>query len=125
MANCVLRKAAADNRENSAFSPDTIESVEKNFYMDDFLMSVCDDVTGVRMFRELTALLTLRGFRLTKWISSSHEILSQIPSQEKASLSVDLNFDVLPIECTLGLQWNTETDCFRFLVCSRQLPESI
>ena len=47
MANYVLRKTAADNRENNAFSPDAIESVEKNFYMDDFLKSVCDDVTGV------------------------------------------------------------------------------
>ena len=37
MANFVLRKTAADNPENNAFSPDAIESVEKNFYMDDFL----------------------------------------------------------------------------------------
>ena len=66
MANCVLRNTAADNRENSAFSPDTIESVEKTFYMDDFLKSVCDDATGVRMFRETTVLLALGGFRLNQ-----------------------------------------------------------
>jgi len=123
MADYVLRKTAADNGENSAFSPDTFEAVEKNFYMDDFLKSVCDDATGVRMFRE-TALLALGGFRMTNWISSSHGVLSQIPSQEKASPSVDLNFDALPIEHTLGLHWNTETGCFRFFVCSRKPPKS-
>ena len=124
MANYVLRKTAADNRENSAFSPDTIEAVEKNFYMDDFLKSVCDDATSVQMFHEITTLLALGSFRLTKWISSSREVPLQIPSQEKASPSVDLNFDALPIEHTLGLQWNTETGCFRFFVCSRQPPKS-
>ena len=48
----------------------------------------------------------------------------QIPPQEKASPSVDLNFDELPIERTLGLKWNTEKDCFRFSVYSHQTPES-
>ena len=124
MANYVLRKTALDNYGDTAFSTETIEAVEKNFYMDDFLKSVCDEATAVRMFHEMTSLLARGGFRLTKWISSSREVLSQIPLQEKASPSVDLKFDELPIERTLGLKWNTETDCFRFSVCSRQTPES-
>ena len=124
MANCVLRNTALDNNQDVAFSADTIKSVEKNFYMDDFLKSVCDETTAVRMFREMTSLLSRGGFRLTKWIISSREVLSQIPPQEKASPSVDLNFDELPIERTLGLIWNTETDCFRFSVYSHQTPES-
>ena len=70
MANYVLRKTALDNRQDVAFSVDTIKSVEKNFYMDDLLKS-----TAVRMFREMTSLLARGGFRLTKWISSSREVL--------------------------------------------------
>ena len=124
MANYVLRKTALENREDVLFSEDTIQSVEKNFYMDDFLKSVCDEATAVRMFREMTSLLSRGGFRLTKWISPSREVLSQIPPEEKASPSVDVNFDELPIERTLGLKWNTETDCFRFSVCSSQTYES-
>ncbi|XP_020611034.1 uncharacterized protein LOC110049570 [Orbicella faveolata] len=85
MANYVLRKTALDNRQDVAFSVDMIKSVEKNFYMHDFLKSVCDEATAVRMFREMTSLLARGGFRLTKWISSSREVLSQIPPQEKAS----------------------------------------
>ncbi|XP_068684500.1 uncharacterized protein [Montipora foliosa] len=124
MANYVLRKATLDNRQDVAFSADTIKSVEKNFYVDDFLKSVCDETTAVRMFREMISLLARGGFRLTKWISSSREVLSQIPPQEKASPSVDLNFDELPIERTFGLKWNTEKDCFRFSVYSHQTLES-
>ena len=76
------------------------------------------------MFHEMTSLLSCGGFRLTKWISSSREVLSQIPPEEKASPSVDVNFDKLPIERTPGLKWNTETDCFCFSVCSHQTYES-
>ncbi|XP_068728714.1 uncharacterized protein [Montipora capricornis] len=124
MANYVLRKATLDNRQDVAFSADTIKSVEKNFYVDDFLKSVCDETTAVPMFRGMISLLARGGFRLTKWISSSREVLSQIPPQEKASPSVDLNFDELPIERTFGLKWNTEKDCFRFSVYSHQTVES-
>ena len=48
----------------------------------------------------------------------------RIPLQEKAKQSVDLNFKELPIEHTLDLKWNTETERFRFSVCSRQTLES-
>ena len=75
MANYVLGKTALDNRQDVASSVDTINSVAKNFYMDDFLKSVCDETTAVRKFREITSLLASGGFRLTKWISSSREVL--------------------------------------------------
>ena len=59
---------------------ETIEAVEKNFYMDDFLKSVCDEATAMQMFHEMTSLLARGGFRLTKWISSSRDVLWQIPA---------------------------------------------
>ncbi|KAK3726367.1 hypothetical protein QZH41_006069 [Actinostola sp. cb2023] len=120
MANYVLRKTAIDNCDDPSFNVDTIESVEKNFYMDDFLKSVQDEATAIRLCQEITSLLARGGFRLTKWVSSSREVLSQIPTEEKANPSIDLNFDDLPIERTLGLKWNTQTDSFRFSVNSHK-----
>ncbi|KAK3748900.1 hypothetical protein QZH41_002891 [Actinostola sp. cb2023] len=120
MANYVLRKTATDNCDDPSFDVDTIESVEKNFYMDDFLKSVQDEATAIRLCQEITSLLARGGFRLTKWVSSSREVLSQIPTEEKANPSIDLNFDDLPIERTLGLKWNTQTDSFRFSVNSHK-----
>lgn len=37
-----------------------------------------------------------------------------------ASPSVNLDLDELPVECSLGLLWDTETDSFRFTVSSCQ-----
>ena len=47
MANYVLRRTALDNYGGTVFSTETIEAVEKSFYMDDFLKSVCDEATAV------------------------------------------------------------------------------
>ena len=118
-ANYVLRKTADDNREDPSFSPETIEAVRRNFYMDDLLKSVKDETSAIRLQSELTVLLARGGFRLTKWSSSSREVLSEIPNQEMASPSVKLDLDELPVERSLGLLWNTETDSFRFAVSSR------
>ena len=88
--------------------------------MDDLLKSVRDETTAIKLQQELTALLARGGFRLTKWSSSSREVLSQIPNQEMASPSVNLDLDELPVERSLGLMWNTETDSFRFSVSARK-----
>ena len=77
-ANYVLRKTADDRRHDPAFSPDTIEPVYKSFYMDDFLKSVINDNDAVLMQRQMTDLLTRGGFRLTKWTSSSRNVLSEM-----------------------------------------------
>ena len=119
-ANYVLRKTADDNCDDPSFSPETIETVKRNFYMDDLLKSVRDEATATKLQQELTALLDRGGFRLTKWSSSSHEVLSQILHQEMALPSINLDLDDLPIEQSLGLPWNTETDSFRFAVTLRQ-----
>jgi len=119
-ANYVLRKTADDNCDDLSFSPETIETVKRNFYMDDLLKSVRDEATATKLQQESTALLARGGFGLTKWSSSSREVLSQIPNQEMASPSINLDLDDLPIERSLGLLWNTETDSFRFAVTSRQ-----
>ena len=113
-ANYVLRKTANDNCHDPEFSKDTIEAVHTNFYMDDFLKSVPDEAQAIRMQKEITSLVARGGFRLTKWTSSSREVLLQIPDEEKACPFLNLDLDDLPMERTLGLKWNTETDGFRF-----------
>ena len=119
-ANYVLKKTAEDNCNDPSFSADTIDTVRKNFYVDDLLKSVRDEDTAIRLQRELTDLLARGGFKLTKWSSSSREVLCKIPQQEMASPSIDLDLDELPVERSLGLKWNTDTDCFRFSVSPRR-----
>ena len=84
--------------------------------MDDLLKSVADVSTAIQLQKELTTLLAKGGFRLTKWSSSSREVLFQVPDEEKANPSIDLDLDELPVERSLSQKWNTETDCFRYSI---------
>ena len=54
-ANYVLRKTADDNCEDLLFSPEMIEVVKRNFYMDDLLKSVLDETSSSKLLKELTA----------------------------------------------------------------------
>ena len=119
-ANYVLCKTAEDNRADPAFSQETINAVSKNFYLDDFLKSVNDVTTASMLQQEITSLLARGCFRLTKWSSSSQEVLSQIPNKELACPTLNLDLDNLPLERTLGMKWNTDSDCLCFSVCLGQ-----
>ena len=67
---------------------------------------------------EVTSLLGEVGFRLTKWISNSPDVLSVIPDEKRARPNLDLDLDDLPVEKTLGVQWEVERDVFLFKVLS-------
>ena len=54
--------------------------VANNFYMNDFLSSLSDEESLIRLSLSLISCLKACGFRLTKWISNSKVILENIPS---------------------------------------------
>jgi len=119
-ATYVLRKTADDNKHDESFSDEAINTVHKNFYVDDMLKSVPTEEEAIRLQQEITKLLSRGGFRLTKWSSSSRNVLATIPQQERAgSINLeDLTNEEMPVERTLGLSWNTETDGFQVSVSS-------
>lgn len=98
------------------FLPDVISTVEKNFYVDDCLKSLPSEKKAVSLVKNLASLCLTGGFQLTKWVSNSREVLSNIPKEERASDmgNLDLNKDALPTERALGLLWCTESDTFKF-----------
>ena len=106
-----LHQTARDNINK--FTPEVIQTVFKSFYVDDLLKSVKSVETAKRLVNELTDLLKLGGFRLTKWISNSSEVLKSIPATEIAkdlSINLDKSNDLRP----LGIAWNVASDCFTF-----------
>jgi len=68
-ASYALRRTAYDNVEH--FDENTVQTVRRNFYVDDCLKSVEDDQCARRSVEQLCQLLAKGGFRLTKCISSS------------------------------------------------------
>ncbi|XP_074641172.1 uncharacterized protein LOC141898924 [Tubulanus polymorphus] len=111
-ANYALKRSALDNALE--FSDLAVNSVIRDFYVDDFLKSVPGDEAAVQLASEVTEVLLRGGFHLTKWMASSKNVLMQIPQAERANPSLDLDFSELPIERTLGIKWNAQIDCFVF-----------
>ena len=106
-----LRKTAEDNRDQF---PDVADIIVRNFYVDNFLGSTNTEEEAISVAQQLTQMLRLGGFRLTKWVSSSRAVMASIPEQERAEPTLDLSKDQLPIERTLGVLYSSEDDCFFF-----------
>ena len=108
----------------SRYEGETVKTVLNNFYVDDCLKSVRDDETAVRLVGQLRNLLAEGGFRLTKWVSNSREVLRSIPESERAKgiKSLDLEYDYLPMERALGLLWDVETDTYQYNTMAKAKP---
>ena len=47
-------------------------------------------------------------------MSNSREVLSKIPEADRAKPTFDLDLENLPVQRTLGVQWDVERDAFSF-----------
>ena len=111
-----LRRTAEENRTGS--SPQAVETVLRNFYVDDCLKAVSTDSEAIALGKDLVALCASGGFHLTKWASNSRAFLMTVPENERAKEVKDLDLakDALPVERALGVLWCIESDCFKFRV---------
>jgi len=76
-----------------------------SFYVDNYLESFETEEETITQAKGLREILALGGFNLTKWMSTSRTILEQLREFGLANPTVDLNFDELPMEETLGVLW--------------------
>ena len=115
-SNYALRKTADDNAQH--FSSSLMNTIKRNFYVDDCLKSLPSVKDAITHVHELCSLLQRGGFRLTKWVSSSREVLESIPVKDRGQeiRKLDLQKDELPVERALGVQWKIEDDTFGFNV---------
>ena len=117
-----LRRTAHDHQQD--YSVDVINTIQNNFYVDDCLKSVASDDRAVQLVQELCELLAKGGFRLTKWVSTSREVLKSIPESERAKdvKCLDLDRENLPIERALGVLWDVQPDTFKFKINMKEKP---
>ncbi|XP_068696914.1 uncharacterized protein [Montipora foliosa] len=106
IAAWTLQRTATDNV--AEFGNDVCDIVQKNFYVDDCLFSIPTAEEAIGASLQLMQLLKRGNFRLTKFISNCLKVLKATPAEERTVKSLDL--DKLPLERTLGLHWDTETD---------------
>ena len=77
-----LHKTSGDNEQD--FMKDTVNTVMRNFYVDDCLKSVEDEAMAVRITQELISLLKKGGFRLIKFMSNSRLVRESVPEDDRA-----------------------------------------
>ena len=111
--NATLGLRACADDGIGKFDADVIRSVHRNFYVDDYLMSVADVPTAKSYVDQLQRLLAAGGFRLHKWMSTERDVLEAIEQSERAGTVKEITDDTtLPCERALGVTWNVERDGF-------------
>lgn len=122
VASYALKRTAEDHKAD--VSPETVQTVLRNFYVDDCLKSVAKEEDAVTLAKDLRTLCASGGFTLTKWVSNSRKVLMTIPEVHRASevKDLDLRHDALTVERTLGVQWDTETDTFTYSIKLQDKP---
>ena len=121
-ANFGFKQAAHDGEEE--FGTEAADFLRRNFYVDDGLKSLSTVSATTRLIQNSQAMCAKAGIRLHKFVSNTKEVLKAIPPEDRANglQDLDLKFDQLPIERTLGVMWCIETDCFRFRIVIQDRP---
>ncbi|XP_053406377.1 uncharacterized protein LOC128546124 [Mercenaria mercenaria] len=116
-----LIRTASDNAH--MYKPEVVNTVKRNFYVDDCLKSVSSDEKAIELAADLQSLLRRGGFRLTKWLSNKRDVVESIPESERAPSIMNLSkSDSLPVDRALGVQWNVEKDELKFKVKVSEKP---
>ena len=76
-ANYALRRTTEDSM--GQFNEDVIQTVKRNFYVDDCLRSLPTVLAATNMIKELQAMLQGGGFHLSKWVSNNRVVVNSIP----------------------------------------------
>ena len=82
-ANYALKRTAKDNE--GVMNPEVLETIRRNFYVDDLLKSVASEEQAIHLVSNLKTTCATGGFRLTKWVSSCQSVLASIPEEDRAS----------------------------------------
>ena len=113
-SNYALRQTAVDNTDGIV-----ADTINRHFYVDDCLRSVSSEEEAISLVEDLTVVLKKGGFKLTKWVSNSCQVMEAIPEEDRASGMKSLDLHVqgnMPPERALGVLWSPETDRFSFTV---------
>ena len=121
-ANYALQRTARD--QLGTFSEDVIHAIQRNFYMDDLLASKQSSDEATVLAKDLIEVLKTGGFRLTKWMSNSREVLTAIPSSEVVCDTTHLDCNQLPQERALGVKWFAEQDLLSLEPVKSEFPNT-
>ena len=86
-SNYALKKTAVENVDK--FGSEAMNTLLKNFYVDDMLKSVPSKEEAILLISKIRQMCAAGGFRLTKFVSNSDEVLQSIPESERKKVVGD------------------------------------
>ena len=113
-------RAAADCHRDDA-EREAADFMKSNFYIDDGLTSVPDVKTAIKLLDATRKLCARGGFTVHKIVSNAIEVVKSVPVESRCAGLQSLNIGAsdLPVERTLGIDWDTDTDTFSIHVTPR------
>ena len=118
-ANFALKHLA---RQHKIDYPLASAFVERNFYVDDGLVSVPSVDDAKKLITECQELCKRGGLHLHKFNSNEEAALTSLNPSEKAANIEHRSFDTIPSECALGIQWSVKSDTFSFEIKLKDQP---
>ncbi|XP_039885710.1 uncharacterized protein LOC120732292 [Simochromis diagramma] len=116
-----LRQAAKQAEDSTTSAR---EFITRNFYVDDGLASFPNEAEATGVLHTAQAMLAKSNIKLHKIASNSSSVMQAFPPEDLAKdlKDLDLGVESLPLQRSLGLIWNLETDNFTFCVSKEEKP---
>ena len=117
-----LRRAIREGaREHGA---DTVEFVERHFYVDDGLISLPSEAKAINLLQRTQASLAESNLHFHKFVSNSPEVTEVFPLEDCAPVvkDLDLSGETAPTQRSLGLLWEITSDTFTYSASNVDKP---
>lgn len=117
-----LRRAIREGAQEHG--TDTVNFVERHFYVDNGLRSVPTKAEAIDLLCRTQTSLAESNLRLHKFVSSSQVVLKAFPTEDCAAIVKDVNFcgEFAPTQRSLGLLWDITNDMFTFSMANDIKP---
>lgn len=121
-ANFALKSTAEIGEDE--FGLEASKFLKEDFYVDDGLKSVETPEEALCLIDSARKLCMSTGFNLHKFASNSKVVLGALPQEilAKDLQNLDMSCEHLPVERTLGVHWNIQSDTFQFSVLLQDKP---
>ncbi|XP_030834649.1 uncharacterized protein LOC115921367 [Strongylocentrotus purpuratus] len=119
-ANYGLKYLARQYRDDY---PAASQFLERNFYVDDGVVSVSNREEAIHLTKEARELCRTGGLRIHKFVSNDEAVIESIPESERAVAVTNSNLDFEePVERALGIMWNIAVDALFFKMSLKEKP---
>ena len=119
-ANFALKKSAVD--KSDTLHPSVVKTIDQDFYMDDFLKSHSSAEHLIDTTNTVISTLKQAGFRLTKLVSNSHDIINKLPSTEIIDQTKISQPD--SNQRILGILWDIQNNILKLRPVSNIYPNT-